>query len=202
MPEGFLQTPNKRLQPSSESAQMSIEGTKAIEKVSTQMKSINETVVSLSEAFRHLSERSNEIGNITEVITSIAEQTNLLALNAAIEAARAGEQGKGFAVVADEVRKLAEQSAHSAEQITKLITIIQHDTKQTMNTVMSATSEVKEGLVVVNEVDGAFGKIEDSIKEAVAQINDVTALVKSLTAKHKRNRNIHFRCKSSGRISG
>ncbi|MBS4161981.1 methyl-accepting chemotaxis protein, partial [Klebsiella pneumoniae] len=128
------------------------------------------------------SERSNEIGNITEVITSIAEQTNLLALNAAIEAARAGEQGKGFAVVADEVRKLAEQSAHSAEQITKLITIIQHDTKQTMNTVMSATSEVKEGLVVVNEAGGAFGKIEDSIKEAVAQINDVTALVKSLTA--------------------
>ncbi|KAA6449736.1 methyl-accepting chemotaxis protein [Bacillus swezeyi] len=165
-----------------QTAQMSLEGTKAINKVSVQMQSINETVVSLSEAFKHLTERSNEIGNITEVITSIAEQTNLLALNAAIEAARAGEQGKGFAVVADEVRTLAEQSARSAEQITKLIAIIQNDTKQTMNTVISATGEVKEGLVVVNEAGGAFHKIENSITEVVTQINDVTNLVKNLTA--------------------
>ncbi|QII47637.1 methyl-accepting chemotaxis protein [Bacillus paralicheniformis] len=165
-----------------QTAMMSLEGTKAINKVSTQMKSINETVVSLSEAFKHLTERSNEIGNITEVITSIAEQTNLLALNAAIEAARAGEQGKGFAVVADEVRKLAEQSAQSAEQITRLITIIQNDTKQTMNSVISATGEVKEGLVVVHEAGGAFQKIENSITEVVTQINDVTNLVKNLTA--------------------
>lgn len=164
-----------------QTAKMSLEGTKAIDKVSTQMKSINETVVSLSEAFKHLTERSNEIGNITEVITSIAEQTNLLALNAAIEAARAGEQGKGFAVVADEVRKLAEQSARSAEQITRLITIIQNDTKQTMNSVISATGEVKEGLVVVHEAGGAFQKIENSITEVVTQINDVTNLVKNLT---------------------
>lgn len=165
-----------------QTALMSLEGTKAIDKVSAQMKSINETVVSLSEAFKHLTERSNEIGNITEVITSIAEQTNLLALNAAIEAARAGEQGKGFAVVADEVRKLAEQSAQSAEQITRLITIIQNDTKQTMNSVISATGEVKEGLVVVHEAGGAFQKIENSITEVVSQINDVTNLVKNLTA--------------------
>lgn len=165
-----------------QTAKMSLEGTKAIDKVSAQMQSINETVVSLSEAFKHLTERSNEIGNITEVITSIAEQTNLLALNAAIEAARAGEQGKGFAVVADEVRKLAEQSAQSAEQITRLITIIQNDTKQTMNSVISATGEVKEGLVVVHEAGGAFQKIENSITEVVTQINDVTNLVKNLTA--------------------
>ncbi|TWM13059.1 methyl-accepting chemotaxis protein [Bacillus licheniformis] len=165
-----------------QTAKMSLEGTKAIDKVSAQMQSINETVVSLSEAFKHLTERSNEIGNITEVITSIAEQTNLLALNAAIEAARAGEQGKGFAVVADEVRKLAEQSAQSAEQITRLITIIQNDTKQTMNSVISATGEVKEGLVVVHEAGGAFQKIENSITEFVTQINDVTNLVKNLTA--------------------
>lgn len=165
-----------------QTALMSLEGTKAIDKVSAQMKSINETVVSLSEAFKHLTERSNEIGNITEVITSIAEQTNLLALNAAIEAARAGEQGKGFAVVAVEVRKLAEQSAQSAEQITRLITIIQNDTKQTMNSVISATGEVKEGLVVVHEAGGAFQKIENSITEVVTQINDVTNLVKNLTA--------------------
>ncbi|MDA7026474.1 methyl-accepting chemotaxis protein [Bacillus sp. CLL-7-23] len=165
-----------------QTAQMSLTGTKAIDKVNAQMQSINETVVSLAEAFKQLTERSNQIGNITEVITSIAEQTNLLALNAAIEAARAGEQGKGFAVVADEVRKLAEQSAQSAEQITKLITIIQNDTKQTMNTVVSATGEVKEGLVVVSEAGGAFQKIESSIKDVVTQINGVASLVKNLTA--------------------
>ncbi|MGU9546374.1 methyl-accepting chemotaxis protein, partial [Bacillus cereus] len=77
---------------------------------------------------------------------------------------------KGFAVVADEVRKLAEQSARSAEQITRLITIIQNDTKQTMNSVISATGEVKEGLVVVHEAGGAFQKIENSITEVVTQI--------------------------------
>ncbi|NPC91518.1 methyl-accepting chemotaxis protein [Bacillus sp. WMMC1349] len=165
-----------------QTAQMSLTGTKAIDKVNAQMQSINETVVSLAEAFKQLTERSNQIGNITEVITSIAEQTNLLALNAAIEAARAGEQGKGFAVVADEVRKLAEQSAQSAEQITKLITIIQNDTKQTMNTVVSATGEVKEGLVVVSEAGGAFQKIESSIKDVVTQINGVASLVKNLNA--------------------
>ncbi|MBM7602841.1 methyl-accepting chemotaxis protein [Metabacillus crassostreae] len=163
-------------------SQMSKEGNQSINKVSAQMNSINQTVISLAEAFKGLQERSNEIGNITGVITGIAEQTNLLALNAAIEAARAGEQGKGFAVVAGEVRKLAEQSAHSADQISKLIKIIQIDTQQTMNTVKTATTEVNEGLVVVQEAGNIFNNIEGSINEVVSKIDEVANLVNSLVS--------------------
>lgn len=165
---------------SQETSLMSAEGTKAIEKVNDQMKAIHTSVGFLAETFKGLTERSNEIGNITDVITSIAGQTNLLALNAAIEAARAGEQGRGFAVVADEVRKLAEQSAASAEQITKLIGFIQTETEQTMETVVSTTEEVREGLAVVVEAGSSFNKIDGSIQTIVSQTNTVNHLVRKL----------------------
>lgn len=164
-----------------QTAQLSIQGNQSIEKISAQMQSINQIVISLAEAFNGLKDRSYEIGTITGVITGIASQTNLLALNAAIEAARAGEQGKGFAVVADEVRKLAEQSAQSATQISNLIQIIQADTERTMATVTSATSEVKDGLGVVQEAGTLFHTIEGSIQDVVAQIDEVVNLVKHLS---------------------
>jgi methyl-accepting chemotaxis protein len=165
-----------------ETSHLSKEGKESINKVSSQMKSINHTVMSLVEAFKGLKERTDEIGNITSVITGIADQTNLLALNAAIEAARAGEQGKGFAVVAGEVRKLAEQSAQSADKISNLIKVIQVDTQQTMNTVTSASTEVNEGLVVVQEAGTIFNNIEGSISEVVTQIDEVANLVNSLAS--------------------
>jgi methyl-accepting chemotaxis protein len=114
------------------------------------MRLIHDTVQDLSKVIRGLGERSKEIGEIVAVITKISSQTNLLALNAAIEAARAGEHGRGFAVVADEVRKLAEQSAQSAQQISELITHIQKETLNAVQSMDQATKEVQSGLDVVD----------------------------------------------------
>lgn len=97
---------------------------KAIHEAMAQMNEIDETIREASGIVQKLGERSQEIGDIVSMITDIANQTNLLALNAAIEAARAGEHGRGFAVVAEEIRKLAEQSAHSAKKIAEMITEI------------------------------------------------------------------------------
>ncbi|MGG3928277.1 HAMP domain-containing methyl-accepting chemotaxis protein [Metabacillus fastidiosus] len=166
-----------------ETAEISIEGKQSIDKVMDQMNSINENVTGLGSSIKGLSERSVEIGKINEVITAIAGQTNLLALNAAIEAARAGEHGKGFAVVADEVRKLAEQSANSAEQITNLIQMIQHETNETITSMDSATKEVQGGLEVVQEAGQSFEKIESSINGVVAQIKDIASAINELSSR-------------------
>ncbi|GLY11865.1 methyl-accepting chemotaxis protein [Pseudobacillus badius] len=166
----------------SQTSDMSSEGKQSIEKVMQQMNSINENVTGLGVSIKELSESSSEIGRINEVITAIAAQTNLLALNAAIEAARAGEAGKGFAVVADEVRKLAEQSAASAEQITNLIQIIQSNTGQTLQSMTSAATEVEAGLNVVQEAGESFEKIEISIHEVVSQIKDVASAINQLSS--------------------
>ncbi|MFO1446182.1 methyl-accepting chemotaxis protein [Bacillus sp. Bva_UNVM-123] len=162
--------------------EVSINGKQSIEKVLLQMNTIEKNVNGLSHAFASLNERSVEIGNINEVITAISSQTNLLALNAAIEAARAGEHGKGFAVVADEVRRLAEQSADSAEQINQLIQMIQLETEQTLDSMDSATREVSAGLDVVKTAGNAFERIEVSIKDVVAEINTVCRDLNELAA--------------------
>ncbi|MGI8349130.1 methyl-accepting chemotaxis protein [Niallia circulans] len=158
---------------------MSTEGNKAIQQVNKQMNSIYSNVNSLSDAISILNERSAEIGQITDVITGISAQTNLLALNAAIEAARAGEHGKGFAVVADEVRKLAEESTASTENIAKLIHMIQKDTEQTIETMKKASNEVQSGLDIVQIAGSSFQKIEIAVKNVVGQIEEISnALVK------------------------
>ena len=109
------------------------------------MTAIEKSVDLVASTISKLNERSQEIVQIVDAISTIAGQTNLLALNAAIEAARAGEQGRGFAVVADEVRKLAEQSQEAAKQIAALITMIKEDTKEAVSAMDTGVQEVKTG---------------------------------------------------------
>lgn len=149
-------------------------GNKAVQNAINQMDSVNKSVDELSVVIKGLGARSQEIGNILDVITDISAQTNLLALNAAIEAARAGEQGRGFAVVADEVRKLAEQSANSAQQISEMISVIQEETKFAVQSMTSTVQEVSEGIATVNIANESFEEIQQAIKGVSQQILDVT----------------------------
>jgi len=118
------------------------EGGASIQQVLGQMNSIHESVEKSDAMIKSLYDRSKEIGSISEVISGIAQRTNLLALNAAIEAARAGEHGKGFAVVATEVRLLAEQSQTSASQISELIAEIQRETRESVLTMEKVRQDV------------------------------------------------------------
>lgn len=152
--------------------------TRAIE----QMSFINQKFTSLSETIGELGVRSGEIGQIIEAITGIAEQTNLLALNAAIEAARAGEHGRGFAVVADEVRKLAEQSSNSAKEISQLISAIQSETSKVVHSMEEVTTEVDSGIGLVNHAGESLGHIEISINDVTAQIKEVSTAAQRLSA--------------------
>ena len=153
-------------------------GLLAIEHAENQMESIYQNVDSLALVVEGLGKRSFEIGAITEVITAIADQTNLLSLNAAIEAARAGEHGRGFAVVSDEVRKLAEQSAQSAQQISQLITLIQEETKKAVKSMEKVSIEVEQGTSAVNEAGKSFNQIQATVNDVTLKVEEVTITLK------------------------
>lgn len=157
---------------SAEATARAIDGSKAVDKAVSQMAQIEQTVNTSAQVVAKLGDRSKEIGQIVDTIAGIAGQTNLLALNAAIEAARAGEQGRGFAVVADEVRKLAEQSSQAARQIATLITEIQKDTDKAVLTMNDGTREVRTGAEVVNAAGQAFREIVVLVTQVSERVKD------------------------------
>src|SRR5690625_5935105 len=118
---------------------------------------------------------SAQIGEIIRVIGDIADQTNLLALNAAIEAARAGDQGRGFAVVADEVRKLAERTTSATKEIADMITRIQHNTNDVVDSMRRGDTEVEKGLRIAAEAGTSLADIVTSITEMVSMIDQIAA---------------------------
>lgn len=162
----------------SERSEQSAEGgLKQVNHAVQLMNSIQEDVGNAAQKINILGEKSRQIGQIVEVITNIAGQTNLLALNAAIEAARAGEQGRGFAVVADEVRKLAEQSQEAAKEIAEIIGAIQSETVQAVDAMDKGSKEVTEGVKVVSASKVAFEEIYVDVKEMRRQVDNILGLM-------------------------
>lgn len=177
-------------------------GSDALFKVNLSMKSIYQSVNDTAAVINKLGEHSKSIGQITEVIKGISQQTNLLALNAAIEAARAGEQGKGFAVVADEVRELAEQSGAAAEQVGNLIVGVKEEIENVITVMNKGISEVKGGSEVVNEANSYFELIFESIKEISTSMKEVSVSIDHMTKNHKEVfNNLNSMVEISGKVT-
>ncbi|MBM7660963.1 methyl-accepting chemotaxis protein [Bacillus mesophilus] len=156
-------------------------GSQKVSMVVEQMNQIQGSVTETSTRILKLGNLSKEISSILELITSISDQTNLLALNAAIEAARAGEHGKGFAVVADEVRKLAEESRRSAEQITKMISEIQQETGQAVTSMKDGQERVEKGIQYTQDVSDAFVSIQELNARVSSTVSEVATAIEQMT---------------------
>jgi methyl-accepting chemotaxis protein len=152
-------------------------GAKAVDDTIQGMNGIRETVSNSARSVKELGEYSDQIGKIVETIDDIAEQTNLLALNAAIEAARAGEHGKGFAVVADEVRKLAERSARATKEITHIIKTVQTATLEAVTAMEKGAREVEDGSNLSAEAGRALKDILRAVQESNEQIHGIARAV-------------------------
>ena len=154
---------------------IAMEGGSAVQQTVDKMSEIANVVKASAEKIEKLGESSKQIGEIISVIDEIADQTNLLALNAAIEAARAGEQGRGFAVVADEVRKLAERTTEATKQIANMIKGIQKETEEAVRAMQQGTNEVNSGIDLADKAGKALHEIVQSSQEVWDMINQIAA---------------------------
>ncbi|MBU2661171.1 methyl-accepting chemotaxis protein [Bacillus cabrialesii] len=157
-------------------------GEKLVEHTVGQMKTIDQSVQKAEAVVKGLETKSQDITSILNVINGIADQTNLLALNAAIEAARAGEFGRGFSVVAEEVRKLAVQSADSAKEIEGLIQEIVREISTSLSMFQSVNHEVKEGLQITDKTADSFKQIYEMTTQISGELQSLNATVEQLSA--------------------
>jgi len=166
----------------SEASDKAMLGNESIKTAVAQMGSINDTVNGLASVIAELNGQSNEINQIVGVISDLSTQTNLLSLNAAIEAARAGEHGRGFEVVATEVRKLSVQSTQSAKQIASLISTIQIEMHNAVQSMEAVTKEVLSGISLVNTAGESFEYIQNAVNDVAYESVKVSSAVQQLTA--------------------
>jgi methyl-accepting chemotaxis protein len=163
-------------------ARVAREGESIVEKSIVEVREIAETVQESTNLMVSLSGRSKQIGAIVNVINEIADQTNLLALNAAIEAARAGEQGKGFAVVADEVRKLSERTAKATSEIGSMIGIIQEEIEKTVKSMEGVSKKVGIGVEFSSQAGEGLRKIVESVNELQSMVQQIASATEEMTA--------------------
>ncbi|EPL06942.1 methyl-accepting chemotaxis transducer [Pseudomonas sp. CF161] len=167
---------------SSDSGRQSEEGGSVIQETLASMRLIADTVQSSATQIAELDQHSEQISSIVSVIKGIAEQTNLLALNAAIEAARAGEQGRGFAVVADEVRLLAQRTANSTQEITEMIKKIQVGTRDAVTQMDVGVEQVKTGVELAQQAGEAIVNIRQSSGSVVRVVDQISLALREQTA--------------------
>jgi methyl-accepting chemotaxis protein len=156
-------------------------GGKSAQEAMDKMKGVFSIIEGAAGGVKNFSEKTQQIGSIVDVITKIAQQTNLLALNATIEAARAGEAGRGFAVVADEVRKLANEAGTSAEKIAELIKQVQTENTKVAASMEIATREVTSGREVLSYTSDALEDIVRVVVEEVKKVQEISALTQQQT---------------------
>jgi len=167
---------------SSVAAEMAETGERRVSSASSEMHSIERSVSSAADQLRTLESRTNEISSIANVIKEIAAQTNLLALNAAIEAARAGEQGRGFAVVADEVRKLAERTSTATEEIGAMIGAIQSGTANAVGAMEGVLPQVAHGVELAQQAAQSLRDIKAGAATTLDRIRDVALATQEQSA--------------------
>jgi methyl-accepting chemotaxis protein len=169
------QNASRAAEASRQAAETARRGGSIVDQTLLKMRAIAESVRGTAQKVEDLGKSSDQIGRIVGVINDIADQTNLLALNAAIEAARAGEQGRGFAVVADEVRKLAERTTAATREIGKTIETVQGGTRMAVSAMVDGTQQVEDGVHATHQAGDALKEIINMSKEVGEMITEIAA---------------------------